>query len=259
MDIHHHTHTPRKKWLHYFYEFLMLFLAVFCGFLAENQREHYIEAQRAKEYANGLFKDIENDTADIHKGIRHIKFYVSVIDSIFSITKENYERTKVPGTFYYYSRLASNIYPVDWSRSTMNQLIQSGNLRYFRNKELVDKINRYYALQSNIDGHSETDAEQRNIIRSLRNKMLDNRYFSCFVLKLMIDDAVDDKPLAPEVDSLIRIMLPLRKDGEQYLHEYLNHLGERSLRLKGNFDKKFAAAAGLAEEIMNMLREEYHL
>ena len=28
MEVHAHTHTPRKKWTHYFWEFLMLFLAV---------------------------------------------------------------------------------------------------------------------------------------------------------------------------------------------------------------------------------------
>jgi hypothetical protein len=36
MEVHHHAHTARKKWTHYFWEFLMLFVAVFCGFLAEN-------------------------------------------------------------------------------------------------------------------------------------------------------------------------------------------------------------------------------
>ncbi len=38
MEVHAHTHTAaesvslrgRKKWTHYFWEFLMLFLAVFC-------------------------------------------------------------------------------------------------------------------------------------------------------------------------------------------------------------------------------------
>ena len=29
MEVHAHTHTARKKWTHYFWEFLMLFLAVF--------------------------------------------------------------------------------------------------------------------------------------------------------------------------------------------------------------------------------------
>src|SRR6266487_1581243 len=47
---HHLHHAPGKNFWHYFYEFLMLFLAVFCGFLAENQREHMIEHQKEKEY-----------------------------------------------------------------------------------------------------------------------------------------------------------------------------------------------------------------
>ena len=52
MEVHAHTHTARKKWTHYFWEFLMLFLAVFCGFLAEYQLEHKIEKDREKEYMN---------------------------------------------------------------------------------------------------------------------------------------------------------------------------------------------------------------
>jgi len=40
----------------------MLFLAVFCGFLAENLREHYVEHQRARQYAILLYADIKEDT-----------------------------------------------------------------------------------------------------------------------------------------------------------------------------------------------------
>jgi hypothetical protein len=28
MEVHHHSHTARKKWTHFFWEFFMLFLAV---------------------------------------------------------------------------------------------------------------------------------------------------------------------------------------------------------------------------------------
>lgn len=37
MEVHHHAHHEhgKKNWKSYFWEFLMLFLAVFCGFLAE--------------------------------------------------------------------------------------------------------------------------------------------------------------------------------------------------------------------------------
>ena len=59
MEVHHHAHTARKKWTHYFWEFLMLFLAVFCGFLAENQREHMIEHQREKKFIYSLASDLE--------------------------------------------------------------------------------------------------------------------------------------------------------------------------------------------------------
>src|SRR5258705_655529 len=68
MEVHAHSHTVPiaiggKKFTHYFWEFLMLFLAVFCGFLAENQREHYVENQREKQFINSLINDIEADTA----------------------------------------------------------------------------------------------------------------------------------------------------------------------------------------------------
>lgn len=45
MEVHHHTHHEhgKRNWKSYFWEFLMLFLAVFCGFLAEYQLEHTIE------------------------------------------------------------------------------------------------------------------------------------------------------------------------------------------------------------------------
>jgi len=35
MEVHAHTHTERKKWTHYFWEFFMLFLAVTLGFFVE--------------------------------------------------------------------------------------------------------------------------------------------------------------------------------------------------------------------------------
>ena len=55
MEVHHHTHHP-KKWKEYITEFLMLFLAVSLGFLAENIREGQIEDHRAKEFLE-LFKN----------------------------------------------------------------------------------------------------------------------------------------------------------------------------------------------------------
>src|SRR5687767_2995927 len=44
MEVHHHSHPHgHKNWRTYAWEFAMLFLAVFCGFLAEYFLEHRIE------------------------------------------------------------------------------------------------------------------------------------------------------------------------------------------------------------------------
>ena len=45
MEVHAHTHTERKKWTHYLWEFSMLFL-VFYRFLAENIRGHKVKKDR---------------------------------------------------------------------------------------------------------------------------------------------------------------------------------------------------------------------
>jgi hypothetical protein len=70
MEVHAHTHTERKKWTHYLWEFLMLFLAVFCGFLAENFREHRVESRRGRQYIFSLYEDLKSDTIRLKDLIR---------------------------------------------------------------------------------------------------------------------------------------------------------------------------------------------
>lgn len=259
MEVHHHSHTARKKWTHYFWEFLMLFLAVFCGFLAENQREHYVEAHRAKDYAKSFYADLKSDSAEIRKGIRYVRFFISALDSISSIAGSNSEKTSVPGKFYYYIRHATHTYPIDWNRSTLNQVIQSGNLRYLKNKELVNKINQYYALQDIIYASGKTEEDHREIIRSLRNKTVDDRYFSLFSNKVDADSAVDNRPVSPQIDTLMHQSLPLQKGADQYLPELLNHLTDRRGRLAGHYISRISKALLLSAEIMSLLKKEYHL
>ena len=51
MEVHHPSHPHQKKnWKEYAWEFVMLFFAVFCGFLAEYKLEHVIEHQKEKHW-----------------------------------------------------------------------------------------------------------------------------------------------------------------------------------------------------------------
>jgi hypothetical protein len=78
MEVHAHTHTPRKKWTHYLWEFLMLFLAVFCGFLAEYQLEHKIEKEKGMQYIRSFYKDLKTDTTEF---TRLIAIYENKMDA----------------------------------------------------------------------------------------------------------------------------------------------------------------------------------
>src|SRR5215813_6629365 len=82
MEVHHHSHSDRKKWSHYLWEFLMLFLAVFCGFLAENFREHQVEHHREKQYMITMLEDLRSDTALLNKALRYWNERNKSVDSL---------------------------------------------------------------------------------------------------------------------------------------------------------------------------------
>jgi hypothetical protein len=257
MEVHHHSHTARKKWTHYFWEFLMLFLAVFCGFLAENKREHIVEAHRAKEYAKSLFNDLKEDTAEINAGILQNNFMISAFDSCITIGLKANKKSTVPTSFYYYSRFVTNSYSIDWNESTLTQLLQSGNLRYFRNKELVDKINNYHSLQGVISNNNETDHLQRNTILAVRSKLLSPKHYESFAL-LEITEVMKKGPsesASPEMSQ----ELELQPGNAGILEEYINLLLDRKWRNRRFTKELYPKAYNKAVELIQLLKEEYHL
>src|SRR5574339_799083 len=85
MEVHHHAHTARKKWTHYFWEFLMLFLAVFCGFLAEYQLEHQIEKDREKQFINNLLEDLQQDTTALDQDVNEYQAHLKRNDTLMRL------------------------------------------------------------------------------------------------------------------------------------------------------------------------------
>ena len=67
MEVHHHSHEShgKKNWKSYFWEFLMLFLAVLCGFFAEYQLEHKIERDRARQFLQSMLVDVRTNIKNL--------------------------------------------------------------------------------------------------------------------------------------------------------------------------------------------------
>ena len=91
MEVHHHTHANhgKKTWKNYFWEFLMLFLAVFCGFLAEWELEHIIEHSREKEFMESMVIDIKTDSSNLADMKSAFGYITIQIDSLLPLLKDN--------------------------------------------------------------------------------------------------------------------------------------------------------------------------
>ncbi|MBK7966622.1 MAG: hypothetical protein IPK10_16015 [Bacteroidetes bacterium] len=104
MEVHHHAHHDGKKnWKSYFWEFLMLFLAVTLGFFVENQREHYIENLRAKEYSKSLIQDLQNDIIAIQRQTKTATMFIGLADSLINLSPTHLEG-KASAQFSFYTR-----------------------------------------------------------------------------------------------------------------------------------------------------------
>jgi hypothetical protein len=87
MEVHHHPHGSHgpKKFKDYFQEFLMIFLAVFMGFLAENVREYLTDKNHVQELAGQLKADLKNDTVKAQRLIEFEANQVKRVDSLFAM------------------------------------------------------------------------------------------------------------------------------------------------------------------------------
>src|SRR4030095_14199550 len=83
MEVHAHSHSHGKKsWGSYFWEFLMLFLAVFAGFLAENQREHIIEKSRAQKFLQSMLLDVRTNISNLDSLIKQDRIIIINHDAL---------------------------------------------------------------------------------------------------------------------------------------------------------------------------------
>jgi hypothetical protein len=141
MEVHHHSHHP-KKWKEYITEFLMLFLAVTLGFLAENLREVYVEKERSHELISSFIRDVELNVVLMDSLIQSNKKSLLKSDSIALYivkTKKDIDLNvvyEIPAVSYRY--LSNN--------DTYDQMKSSGSLRYVKDTVLLRKMIEYSNL-----------------------------------------------------------------------------------------------------------------
>lgn len=144
MEVHaHELHkAPGHGWKHYFFEFFMLFLAVFCGFLAENKREQIVEHEREKQYIKSLEEDIQSDIKQINQHQTELNPFINRLDSIIDNLSQSYNSTPSVNCYRQIS-IGFGFSDFIYNDRTMQQLKNAGGMRLIRNLTVTDSIVAY--------------------------------------------------------------------------------------------------------------------
>jgi hypothetical protein len=251
MEVHSHTHTPSppagragKKWTHYFWEFLMLFLAVFCGFLAENQREHMIEHQREKKYIRSMIHDLGSDTVQLQSYIVLRTAKRKMLDSLTRLLITGQHKNYGNET-YFFARQIFNGEPFVSTDGTMQQLKNAGNLRLVQIGLVVDSILAYDAAVRSMNEWDETDTRIRTSFREIGGTIFSSGNFY------------------NSVDSNMRFIRPtnnpqLITDAPAAINTVSFQVQYLSTMTQGNI-LRAKSLKGRASRLMELLKLKYHI
>ena len=179
METHaHHLHkAPGHGWLHYLFEFFMLFLAVTLGFFVENWRDHYSENRRERQFIITLVEDLRSDTTQLTQDILAGKNLETMIDSLISLLALPIQ-SSAEARIYYYARNVSRpvlFFPND---RTILQLKNSGLLRIIRKLNVSNEIMYYDQQLRNLQFAFDDENRMRDGLRDKAGKVFDGSVFN---------------------------------------------------------------------------------
>jgi len=179
MEVHHHpqlAHKP-KPWKEYFFEYLMIVLAVTTGFFAESLREYLSDKAKEKEYMILLEKDLAADSANISAWIAGFHSRINEYDTLTNMLKQ-------PGTvsdgaeMYYLARVTTRGTVFDDNNNAMIQLNSSGNFRLISRKNVADRIIDYEKDIDNYKNLNTYDAYEARALYAPQAKVFDAFVFT---------------------------------------------------------------------------------
>jgi len=258
MEVHHHTHPHAKKnWKAYFWEFLMLFLAVFCGFIAENEREHLIENRKEKKYILSMMEDLKKDSAFLMLSMNKlIPYHLMWLDStihLFQLQDLKGKDREIYQAYFLGTAWDYDFFPTE---RTLSQLHNTG-YQLIRNKNaakaishLEDNYNFYFKWNGYVqDKQNEIDYAagafaDKNVVNSLalvafRNTQNDP----------LIDLKLSDIPLPATINVT----------NNEALKNYVEKLRDYSYYLQANIKPEHFVYLNFIRKTMDVIRTEYNL
>ena len=209
MEVHHHSHHP-KKWKEYITEFLMLFLAVSLGFMAENIREHQIEKHREIAYLKNVHEDLKLDLINIDNVFNSNTIRLQAMDTLFKIINNN---TITNEDVYYYIRNLALRATFESSHVGLDQIKSAGGLRMVKNPEIISGIQEYERALDALDK-----------LENVRERTLEQARFK---MAVVFEPSISYEMLVGQGQGIMRFNRPNKADAilqnnKQAVKELLN-------------------------------------
>jgi len=148
MEVHHHPKVESKKFKEYFFEFIMIFLAVTLGFIAENIRERFSDEHKAKKFAASLYQDFKTDSVSLIQLITFTNEKIRNIDSLTYFMHQPGSRNRDSSVYRSVIYLISTS-PFDNLTGAYEQVKNTGSLRFFSHS-LINGLNSYEATSAKL-------------------------------------------------------------------------------------------------------------
>ena len=178
MEVHHHSHHP-KKWKEYISEFFMLFFAVFLGFMSEFYLEYRAERHKEHDYLVSMVEDLKADTTEIAlKNIAMNELMLSGNKLAQLAYKSTWTNEDIDTIYLSSIMLVTRLVTLNFTSGTIDQLKNAGGFRLIRNGLIVKKITDYEKGKISIKVQQDGLAEKWNNVHKIQNSLLHLNVFT---------------------------------------------------------------------------------
>lgn len=246
MEVHHHPdlHHKKKNFKEFFLEFIMIFLAVSLGFIAENVRESISNHEKEKGYVQSLINNLTDDTATMHMVLRENNRKIDTLMQLQFLYKSDFTK---PETIYLLYRHCSMVgfYSIfKTNDATMMQLKTSG-LEFIRKDHVADSIAAY-------DNNTKIVYAAEDLYTKATDEGL-------MATQQIIDYSVANDTANNNGDGTLKnITLPIYIDDKTSLPRFFNKI---NFEIGGtiNYINNINRVLPYAERLIAFLKKEYNI
>ena len=228
MEVHHHPKVEKKNFKEYFLEFLMIFLAVTLGFIAENIREKITDHERAKIYAATMVNDLSADTTELKIYISYWSYAANNVDTLFQLLSVHEPKEIPSGELYWFGLFGGAPRVFIPNDATFQQMRSAGTLRYFSNN-LMQKVAQYDQLIRKMKIYENQDETIFTEVRKIRSQIF---YVQFNEVANNIFQSNKTLFSRARIDSFLRSNPPLLSNDKIIFNQYLELVRSRFMHSK---------------------------